>query len=160
MLRVRRPDTVQQRIDAWLLFDWNPPHYGEGAVPDYIRRYWLATYGERCIVCGWAERRAKDGRIPLTWDHIDGDCSNNRFDTVRLICSNCHSLTDRYGSLNTESRRKRWGSTTGARSAHTNDLKSWRPRADSNCRPLTPQASALSTELRGPTRATAWTRKS
>jgi hypothetical protein len=36
-------------------------------------------------VCGWRGRRPKDGRIPRTWDHIDGDCSNNRFENLRLL---------------------------------------------------------------------------
>ena len=106
-------DTTQRKIDAWLFDNWNPPHAGEGAVPEYIKRYCLATYGEQCIQCGWAKRRSKDGRIPLTWDHIDGDCSNNRFDNLRLLCPNCHALTDTYGSLNKNSRRKRWGLHNG-----------------------------------------------
>lgn len=102
-------DTTQRKLNAWLFEDWNPPHRGEGDVPAYVRRFWLATYGERCVLCGWAERRPKDGRIPLTWDHIDGDCSNNRYSNLRLLCPNCHALTDTYGSLNKVSRRKRWG---------------------------------------------------
>ena len=102
-------DTKQRLIDAWLFYEYNPPHGGEGNVPDYIKRFWFAAYGERCVQCGWAERRRADGRIPLTWDHVDGDCSNNRVGNVRLLCPNCHALTDTYGSLNKVSRRKRWG---------------------------------------------------
>jgi len=46
----------------------------------------------------------------LTWDHVDGDCSNSRRENLRLVCPNCHALTDTYGSLNYQnSRRKRWG---------------------------------------------------
>jgi hypothetical protein len=88
---------------------YNPPHAGEGRVPAYIKRWWLATYGERCFQCGWAVRRTADGRVPLTWDHVDGDCSNNRRDNLRLLCPNRHALTDTYGSLNKVSRRRRWG---------------------------------------------------
>ena len=106
-------DTRERWVSAWLSGVFNPPHRGEGAVPEYIKRYWWATYGEQCVQCGWAERRRKDGRIPLTWDHIDGDCSNNRFSNLRLLCPNCHALTDTYGSLNKISRRKRWGIHNG-----------------------------------------------
>ena len=102
-------DSEQRLIDSWLAGEFNPPHAGEGRIPEYIKRWWLATHRERCFICGWAERRKADGRIPLTWDHVDGDCSNNRFGNLRLLCPNCHALTDTYGSLNKTSRRKRWG---------------------------------------------------
>jgi hypothetical protein len=105
--------TQQRQIEAWLAGDSNPPHAGEGRIPDYLKRWWLATYGEKCGQCGWAVRRRADGRIPLTWDHVDGDCSNNRFGNIRLLCPNCHALTDTYGSLNKSSRRKRWGLHNG-----------------------------------------------
>jgi len=102
-------DTQERWVSAWLAGEFNPPHSGEGRVPDYIKRWWFATYGEQCEECGWAKRRRIDGRIPLTWDHIDGDCSNNRRDNLRLLCPSCHALTDTYGSFNKVSRRKRWG---------------------------------------------------
>ena len=50
-----------------------------------------------------------DGRIPLTWDHMDGDCTNNRRQNLRLLCPKCQALTDTYGSLNVRSRRTRLG---------------------------------------------------
>ena len=105
--------TQQLQIDAWLGGHFNPPHAGEGRIPDYIKRWWLNTFGEQCVGCGWAKRREADGRIPLTWDHVDGDCSNNRRENLRLLCPNCHALTSTYGSLNKVSRRKRWGLHNG-----------------------------------------------
>lgn len=106
-------DTRERWIAAWLAGEFNPPHGGEGKVPDYIKRWWFATYGEQCVACGWATRRPRDGRIPRTWDHIDGDCSNNRRDNLRLLCPSCHALTDTYGSFNKLSRRKRCGLHNG-----------------------------------------------
>ena len=103
----------QLQIEAWLAGDFNPPHAGEGRIPDDIKRWWLTTYGEQCMNCGWTKRREVDGRIPLTWDHVDGDCSNNRRENLRLLCPNCHALTSTYGSLNKVSRRKRWGIHNG-----------------------------------------------
>jgi hypothetical protein len=106
-------DTRDRWVEAWLAGDFKPPHAGEGRVPEYIKRWWFATHGEQCVECGWAKRRPKDGRIPLTWDHIDGDCSNNRHDNLRLLCPSCQALTDTYGSFNKVSKRKRWGLHNG-----------------------------------------------
>ena len=46
---------------------------------------------EKCEECGWANK-AKDGRIPLELDHINGDRHDNRIENLRILCPNCHSL--------------------------------------------------------------------
>lgn len=42
----------------------------------------------------------KDRPIPLELDHIDGNHSNNNLDNLRLLCPNCHSLTDTFRGKN------------------------------------------------------------
>ena len=101
-------DTAARQLERWLAGGYNLPNHGDGRVPEYVKRWWFATHGERCSRCGWAERRSIDGRIPLSCDHVDGDCTNNRRENVRLLCPNCHALTDTYGSLNKVSQRRRW----------------------------------------------------
>jgi hypothetical protein len=85
-------------IDAWL-----DGHESGGkawaTVSDHIRRYLHEKY-LACVGCGWAERHAVTGRIPLHIDHIDGDWRNNRPENLRLLCPNCHALTASYGALN------------------------------------------------------------
>jgi len=44
-----------------------------------------------CELCGWKEK-AKDGRIPVELDHINGDRHDNRLRNLRILCPNCHSL--------------------------------------------------------------------
>jgi hypothetical protein len=44
-----------------------------------------------CELCGWAEY-SMDGRLPLELDHINGDCTDNRLENLRVLCPNCHSL--------------------------------------------------------------------
>lgn len=72
---------------------------------DAIRKYVLQEKGERCEKCGWSEVNPYSGNIPIQIHHIDGDVSNNRLDNLQVLCPNCHSLTDNFGSLNKNSKR-------------------------------------------------------
>jgi hypothetical protein len=52
-----------------------------------------------CASCGtpptWRGRP-----LPLEVDHIDGDWQNNLLRNLRLLCPNCHSVTDTYRGRN------------------------------------------------------------
>ena len=72
----------------------------QGGVSGYVQRWLRETRGERCEECGWARVHPKTGRAPLHVHHADGRYDNNRPENLRLLCPNCHSLTDTYGSLN------------------------------------------------------------
>jgi len=69
-------------------------------LPQSIRIYLIEQAGNKCSLCGWGERHAKTGRVPVEIDHIDGDSTNNKEDNLRVLCPNCHSLTDTYRALN------------------------------------------------------------
>ena len=77
--------------------------YGE--VSEHVRRYFKDTYGEQCQRCGWNERHSVTGKVPLTFDHVDGDCRNHRFENLMMLCYNCHALTSTFGALNKKSSR-------------------------------------------------------
>src|SRR4030042_2404116 len=50
--------------------------------------------GYRCEVCSnkiWMNKP-----IPLELDHIDGNSEHNIKSNLRLICPNCHALTNNY----------------------------------------------------------------
>ena len=70
-------------------------------VPSHhIRRYLIEKYGERCQMCGWAERNPRTGRIPIHLDHIDGNARNNAERNLRFLCPNHHALTETFGNCN------------------------------------------------------------
>ena len=52
----------------------------------------------RCECCGLSEWN----ELPITLQahHIDGDKTNNALENLQLLCPNCHSQTDNFGSKN------------------------------------------------------------
>ena len=54
--------------------------------------------GHQCEKCKLSEWLNKP--INLELHHYDGDKSNNNLDNLQLLCPNCHSYTDNYGSKN------------------------------------------------------------
>lgn len=45
-----------------------------------------------CEECGLTEWRGRP--LPLELDHINGDNTDNRLENLRILCPNCHSITD------------------------------------------------------------------
>lgn len=52
----------------------------------------------RCYSCNNTEWMSN--LIPLELDHIDGNHQNNNLNNLRLLCPNCHALTDNYCGKN------------------------------------------------------------
>ena len=65
-----------------------------------LRYYILHTREYKCEGkdCGLATWHGKP--IPLDLHHEDGDVTNNEMENLKLLCKNCHALTDNYGCKN------------------------------------------------------------
>ena len=63
--------------------------------------------GNGCEICGWAEVNPHTGRIPVELEHKDGDCYNNRYENLSLLCPNHQSLTSTYRGANARKGRGR-----------------------------------------------------
>ena len=65
----------------------------------------MDKYNCSCQECGWNKVHPITGNVPLQIHHIDGDCTNNKEENLQLLCPNCHTLTENYGSLNKNATR-------------------------------------------------------
>lgn len=78
---------------------------GRYGISKHIRRYLFDKNGCKCQTCGWGKENVITHKVPLQIHHIDGDCTNNKEENLQLLCPNCHSLTETFGSLNNNSKR-------------------------------------------------------
>ena len=73
---------------------------GKYFVSKHIRSYLFEKNNCKCEKCGGGEVNEYTGKVPLQIHHIDGDCTNNKEENLQLLCPNCHSLTENFGSRN------------------------------------------------------------
>lgn len=71
-----------------------------------LKKYLIENYGEKCFECGQLPSHNKKPLV-LQLDHIDGNSDNNYPSNIRLLCPNCHSQTDNFGSKGKGNRYKK-----------------------------------------------------
>lgn len=71
-----------------------------GQLTSRIRNYLMKEAGYKCSKCGWGIPNPITGKPILTISHIDGNPSNHTIDNLEVLCYNCHTLTETFGSLN------------------------------------------------------------
>lgn len=79
---------------------------GDYQISQHIRRYMFEKNNYSCSRCGWNEVNPYTKNIPLEIDHIDGNYLNNKEENLRVLCPNCHSLTETYKGANMDNGRK------------------------------------------------------
>lgn len=91
------------RINDWLAgkIDF-VSKYGTSPI---LRDYLLDKHEHKCQDCGYDNVRL-DGASILQVHHIDGSWDNCRPENLRLLCPNCHALTENYGARNKGKGRK------------------------------------------------------
>lgn len=72
----------------------------DGLVTPTIKKYLRIKFEDKCCLCGWCEINPFTNKVPLVADHIDGNWKNNKEENLRLICSNCDSLSSTYKGAN------------------------------------------------------------
>jgi hypothetical protein len=89
-------------IDSWLSGSFRGG--SDVKLATAIRLYLIEQANHACTLCGWDKINPKTGNCPLHIDHVNGDCTDHRPKNLRVICPNCHSLTETYGALNRDNK--------------------------------------------------------
>ena len=71
-----------------------------------LKKYLIEKYGDKCSECG-QESLWNNKELVLQLDHVDGNSDNNYLNNLRLLCPNCHSQTENFGSKGVGSRYKK-----------------------------------------------------
>tara|TARA_R110000796_G_scaffold47751_5_gene114637 strand:+ start:22425 stop:22832 length:408 start_codon:yes stop_codon:yes gene_type:complete len=70
----------------------------EASQREVLKKYLTHKYGTACMECGWDKKNEYTQKVPTQLDHIDGNPHNQSLDNVRILCPNCHSLTEYFGA--------------------------------------------------------------
>lgn len=102
---LRRPSTKITPLDQLLV-------KGSTTTSGHLRKRLIAAgiKPAHCEECGLHEWR--DNRLPLCLDHVNGDHTDNRLENLRILCPNCHAITETWCRRNREpaySNRQRGG---------------------------------------------------
>ena len=89
----------EERIQRWLRGEWDGS-IKNGQLAVGIRNYLLESCEYKCEKCGWGIPNPTTGKPILTISHKDGNPSNHSPNNLEVLCYNCHTLTDSFGSLN------------------------------------------------------------
>lgn len=82
-----------RKFELWV----NGDDPGISVLTDSYRDFLLRRAGYVCSQCPWEGVNSTTGRTTLQIDHIDGDSENNRYENLRVLCPNCHSMTPTFG---------------------------------------------------------------
>ena len=109
--RVLKGSVYQQNVTKWLDGNNDVTLYRSkttGLPVDtrsFVKRHLIETRGDKCEDCGFSGVNRKTGNSIIQMDHVNGNCFDNTPKNLKLLCPNCHAMTETYGALNRGSGR-------------------------------------------------------
>jgi len=86
------PNGLQKKIPLKDILVENSSYSNRSELKKRLIKKGFLDY--KCYECGIINWRGR--RLSLHLDHINGMCNDNRLENLRLLCPNCHSLTETY----------------------------------------------------------------
>lgn len=71
-----------------------------------LKKYLIEKFGENCFECGLGSTW-QNKRLTLQLEHADGNSDNNLPQNLKLLCPNCHTQTEFFGSKGKGNRYKK-----------------------------------------------------
>lgn len=90
------PEETKQRMN-WNKDNFSKTSFEYGGTGNH-KQVLIQERGHKCEDCGLEEWKTE--KIPLELEHIDGDNRNNIKSNLKLLCCNCHALTDTWRGRN------------------------------------------------------------
>lgn len=94
----RKIQKLEINIDHWTGRLWNKDlqlkDWSNYTTVGRVKQHLLKLRGSKCENCEleiWM-----NNQIPLEIHHMDGDRTNNEISNLKLLCPNCHALTDNW----------------------------------------------------------------
>lgn len=97
----------RNKIEAWLAGTEKGWVGKTRQICSWLRVYLKLSRGSACSICGWDGKHPLDGNSLTEIDHIDGNAENCTSENLRILCPNCHSMTDTFRARNKNSKRER-----------------------------------------------------
>ena len=91
---------LAEKIERWVAGDAEVASRQGGGLKAWARDHLIILADNKCTECGWCTPNPILGRPILSVDHEDGNWRNNKFDNLKVLCYNCHTLTPTFGNLN------------------------------------------------------------
>lgn len=93
------PEASKQRMN-WNKDNFSKTVFEYGGTGNH-KQALILERGHKCEDCGLEHWKSE--KIPLELEHIDGDNRNNRKSNLKLLCCNCHALTETWRGRNINS---------------------------------------------------------
>lgn len=88
----------KETIDKWIKGEYFLD--SNSRLPKYIRLFLYEKAHYKCEECGFEGYNKKTNNTILQIHHIDGNCGNNSSENLKVLCPNCHAMTENYMALN------------------------------------------------------------